>query len=223
MVVLFGNKQHFMKKQLNIILLIIGVAFVTSTQTIAQSLKKNDKIIEAGFGLGIYNTRIYQKVTNFSETSKAAAWVFPISLEYAVANRLAIGIGYKYSSFITGNDSVNTNEEMNGNDIILKPTFHLLKMKRLNMYVGALAGIAWVNYQVNDINKSFVKGNGTILAFVFGTRLYITRNIGLCLNYTFNNYNFVDLTLANNQGYNDKLDLSLKKGNVGLGLAVKFN
>jgi len=211
-----------MKTSKNLLFIFLA-AFIASPLLKAQSFEKNDKIIEAGFGLGIYDTRIYQKTTNNSENNKAAAWVFPLTFEYAVANRLAIGLGYKYSNFITGNDSVNTKEQMNGNDIILKPTFHLIKTKRINIYIGALAGLAWVNYQVNDINKSFVKGDGTILAFIFGTRLYLTKNIGLCLNYTFNNYNFVDLTLANNQGYSDKLDLSLKRGNVGLGLALKFN
>lgn len=194
------------------------------TFTSAQSFVKNDKIIEAGFGLGIYNTRLYQKRTQQSETNKAAAWVYPVSFEYAVGNRLAIGLGYKYSSYIQGkDDSVNTNATVKGNDLVLKPTFHILKTKRINMYVGALAGLAWFNFQVNDMQRSFVKGNGTLLAFVFGTRFYFTKNIGLSLNYAYNNYNFVDLTLGNNQGYSDKLDLSLKKGNVGLGLVVKFN
>jgi opacity protein-like surface antigen len=198
-------------------------ALLMSDSLLAQSFVKNDKIIEAGFGLGIYDTHIYQKSSNTNENSKAAAWVFPLSIEYAVGNRLAIGVGYKYSNFITGNDSVQTNEQMNGNDIILKPTFHIIKSKRVNMYVGALAGLVWVNYQVNDLQKAYVKGDGTILALVFGTRFYITKNIGLSLNYCFNNYNFVDLTLANNQGYSDKLDLTLKRGNVGLGLVFKFN
>ena len=140
--------------------------FICSNNIYAQSFSKNDKIIEAGFGLGIYDSKIYQKSTNNSETNKAAAWVYPFSVEYAVANRLAIGVGYKYSSFIMGNeDTVNTNAKVSGNDIVLKPTFHLLKTKRINMYVGALAGLAWFNFQVNDTNQSFAKGNGSLLAF----------------------------------------------------------
>ncbi len=201
----------------------LASALLMSECILAQSFVKNDKIIEAGFGLGIYDTHIYQKSSNTSENSRAAAWVFPLSIEYALSKRLAIGAGYKYSNFITGNDSVQTNEQMSGNDIVLKPTFHIIKSKRVNMYIGALAGLTWVNYQVNDIQKAYVKGDGTILAFVFGTRFYITKNIGLSLNYCYNNYNFVDLTLANNQGYSDKLDLTLKRGNVGLGLVFKFN
>jgi len=190
----------------------------------AQSFIKNDKIIEAGVGLAIYDTEIYQKSTSNREKSKAAAWVFPVSFEYAVANRLAIGIGYKHSSYIRGNeDTTNANATIRGNDIILKPTFHIIKSKRINMYVGALAGISFFNFQVNDIDQAYAKGDGTILAFVFGTRFYFSKNIALSLNYTFNNYNFVDLTLANNKGYSDKLDLSLKRGNVGLGLVFKFN
>lgn len=43
-------------------------------------------------------------------------------------------------------DTVNTNAKVSGNDIVLKPTFHLLKTKRINMYVGALAGLAWFNF-----------------------------------------------------------------------------
>lgn len=211
-----------MKVLLNIALILIIV--IKSNPLSAQSFVKNDKIIEAGFGLGIYDTKIYQKSTNNSETNKAAAWVYPFSVEYAVAKRLAIGVGFKHSSFIMGNeDTVNTNAKVTGNDIVLKPTFHLLKTKRINMYLGALAGLAWFNFQVNDTNQSFAKGNGSLLAFVFGTRLYVTKNIGLSLNYIYNNYNFVDLTLSNNQGYIDNLDLSLKRGNVGLGLVFKFN
>jgi hypothetical protein len=210
--------------KINIKIALISWCAMLQNYTVAQSFEKNDKIIEAGFGLGIYDTKIYQKSNKTSETSKAAAWVFPLSIEYAVANRLAIGIGYKYSNYIIGNeDTANTNAKINGNDIILKPTFHLIKSKRINIYVGALAGMAWFNYQVNDKDQSFAKGNGTLLAFVFGTRLYVAKNIGLSLNYTFNNYNFVDLTLANNNGYSDKLDLTLKRGNVGLGLVFKFN
>lgn len=198
-------------------------ALFLNTPLSAQSFVKNDKIIEAGFGLGIYDTRISQRNNTYNNNDKAAAWVFPFSFEYAVGNRLAIGLGYKYSSFITGNDSINTNEKMSGNDFVLKPTFHIIKSKRINMYIGALAGLAWVNYQVNDLQQAYVKGDGTFLAFIFGTRFYLSKNIGLSLNYSFNSYNFVDLTIANNQGYSDKLDLTLNRGNVGLGLAFKFN
>ena len=190
----------------------------------AQSFQKKDKIFEAGFGLGIYDTYLYQKSTGNSESNKAAAWVFPVSIEYAVGNRLGIGLAYKHSNFIIGkDDTVNTNAKINGNDLVLKPTFHLLKTKRINLYIGALAGLSWFNYQVNDINQSYAKGDGTLLAFVLGTRLYVTKNIGLSLNYTYNNYNFVDLTIANNLSAIEKLDLRLKRGNVGLGLVFKFN
>lgn len=192
--------------------------------THAQSFQKKDKIIEAGFGLGIYDTHLYQPSTGNSENNKAAAWVFPVSVEYAIGNRLGIGLAYKYSNFIIGKeDTVNANAKINGNDIVLKPTFHLLKTKRINLYVGALAGLSWFNFQVNDINQSYAKGDGTVLAFILGTRLYVTKNIGLCLNYTYNNYNFVDLTIANNLNNSEKLDLTLKRGNVGLGLVFKFN
>jgi opacity protein-like surface antigen len=199
------------------------VFVLISGSSLAQSFAKNDKIIEAGFGLGIYDTHIYNKTTKINENSRAAAWVFPVSFEYAFRKRLAIGVAYKYSNFITSNDSVQSNAQMSGNDIALKPTFHIIKSKRLNVYIGALAGLAWVNYQLNDSEKAYVKGNGTILAYVFGTRFYITKNVGLGLNYLFNNYNFVDLTLANNQAFTDKLNLTLKRGNVNLGLVVKIN
>jgi opacity protein-like surface antigen len=201
---------------------IFSINLFIASKLSAQSFVKDDRIIEAGFGLGIYDTKIYQKSNNNKEENRAAAWVFPLSFEYAYHKRLAIGMGYKYSSFITGNDSVNKNENMNGHDIVLKPTFHIIKSKTVNMYVGALAGIAWVNYQVNDAQKASAKGSGSILAFIFGTRFYVSKKIALCLNYSFNSYNFDALTVSNNQGYYDQLDLKLNRGNVGLGLAYKF-
>jgi hypothetical protein len=90
------------------------------------------------------------------------------------------------------------------------------------MYIGALAGISWFNFDVNDEKESFAKGNGTLIALFFGTRFYFSKRIGITINYTFNNYNFVDVALGNNLGYSDKLDLSLSRGNLNLGLAFKF-
>jgi len=198
--------------------------FTVNLQLNAASFTKNDKIIEAGFGLGIYDISTYQKSMNIRENDKAAAWVYPFSFEYGIANRLAIGLGYKYSNFILGNeDSLNTNRKVKGNDLVFKPTLHLIKRKRINVYLGALAGLSWFNFQVNDNLQSYAKGDGTLLALILGTRFYFSKNIGLSLHYTFNNYKFVDLTLANNVGNTDKLDLTLKRGNVGLGLVLKFN
>jgi opacity protein-like surface antigen len=211
-----------MKVKLNfLVIFLIGISSLNSK---AQSFMKKDKIIEVGFGLGIYDTEIYQKSTGNKEENKAAAWVFPVSFEYAVGNRLGIGLSYKYSNFIIGKeDTVNSSAKIKGNDWVLKPTFHLIKAKKINIYIGALAGLAWFNYQVNDKDQSSAKGDGTLLAFIFGSRFYVSKNVALSLNYTFNNYNFVDLKLSNNSGYSDNLDLSLKRGNVGLGLVFKFN
>jgi opacity protein-like surface antigen len=183
----------------------------------AQSFKKDDKLIEAGFGLGIYDTKINNK-----KEDKAAAWVLPVSFEYAYHKRLAVGIAYKYSSFITGNDSINKNENMNGHDLVVKPTFHFVTSKTIDMYVGALAGIARINYQVNDIEQSAVKGNGAIVALIFGTRFYVSKKMSISLNYAFNSYSFKNLTVSNNQGYSDQLDLNLLRGNVAIGFSYKF-
>lgn len=192
--------------------------------TLAQSFNKNDKIIEAGFGLGIYDTEIYQKSNGTNERDKAAAWVFPVSVEYAAGNRLGIGLAYKYSNFIIGKeDSVNNNASVKGSDIMLKPTFHLIKSKRVNLYVGALAGLAWFNFQVNDAVKSSLKGDGTNIAFITGCRFYFSKNVALSINYAFNNYNFADILLSNNAGFSEKVDLSLKRGNVNAGLVYRFN
>ena len=90
------------------------------------------------------------------------------------------------------------------------------------MYVGILGGIAWLNYQVNDAQKAAVKGYGSIFAFIFGTRFYVSKKIALSLNYSFNSYNFAALSISNNQGYRDQLGLKLTRGNVGLGLSYKF-
>lgn len=211
-----------MNKIFSLFIFVSSITIYTHTAE-AQSFLKKDKIIEVGMGLGIYDTKIVQKSNLTSETSKAAAWIYPISFEYAATKRLGIGLAYKYSNFIISkDDTVNTNADIFGNDVVLKPTFHFIKKKRVNMYIGALAGISWFNFDVNDEKESFAKGNGTLIALFFGTRFYFTKRIGITINYTFNNYNFVDVALGNNLGYSDKLDLSLSRGNLNLGLAFKF-
>jgi opacity protein-like surface antigen len=214
------NKNKTMQQSYKILLGLIICSYCFHAN--AQSFEKEDKIIEAGFGLGIYDTQLKQKSTGIKENDKAGAWVFPLSFEYAYHKRLAIGMGYKYSSFITNNDSTFNNEQMHGHDIVLKPTFHIIKSKVVDMYIGALAGLSWVNYQVNDLFQSSVKGNGTILAFTFGTRFYVSKKIALSINYAYNNYHYNDLTVSNILGYKDYFDLNLSRGNVGIGLSYKF-
>ena len=204
--------------------LIAIILLLTTNYLQAQTFVKKDIILEAGAGLGIYDTHVIQKSNNTNEKSRAATWVFPVSLEYAVSKRLGIGVAYKFSNFITGkNDTTITNSTIRAHDIALKPSFHIFRKKRLDVYVGGLFGLSLFNYQVNDNLKSSAKGEGTIIALFLGSRLYVSDHFGFTFNYTFNRYNYFNLKLANNIGQTDNLDLDLKRGNVNIGLAYRFN
>ena len=182
----------------------------------------------AGAGLGIYHT-YNTDITNNTPTVKdtAGAWVFPLMVEYfpafsgSLAGKLGIGGGFKYSNYIEGNDSSALG--VNGFDLQVKPAFHFLNRKRIDLSVHALAGATYISYRSNDINDVKGTGFGALFGGGLNARIYFTDVFGMYIDYTYHSFTYNDIHISNSGG--DHLDVKVKfnGGNVGLGLVFRLN
>jgi hypothetical protein len=53
--------------------------------------------------------------------------------------------------------------------------------------------------------------------------LKVDKSMKLTINYSFNTYKFVILSVSNNQGYKEQINLNITSVNIDLGIAYKFN
>ncbi|HEY6159725.1 MAG TPA: hypothetical protein VI112_00840 [Bacteroidia bacterium] len=207
--------------------LFLSLIFFTPLLCLAQN--EGGKLVgSAGAGLGIYHT-YNTDLTNNTPSVKdtAGAWVFPLMVEYfpafngSLAGKFGIGGGFKYSNYIEGKDSSALG--VNGFDLQIKPAFHFLNKKKIDMSVHALAGATYISYKSNDLDDVKGSGFGALFGGGLNMRIYFTDIFGMYIDYTYHSFTYNDIRISNTNG--DHLDVKVKfnGGNVGLGLVFRLN
>lgn len=203
---------------------ILFALFLTaSLSSFAQSFEKGSLVGEVGTGLGIYHTEIKDKQVNITEKDTSGGWLFPVMVEYGVLDMVGVAGGIKYTNYIEGNDSVNSSLGVNGFDVVIRPAFHFVRSKRVDMYAGFTAGLAYLQYKANDANDTRATGFGPTFAGNLGVRFYFSDVIGMYIAYGFNTYHYPNFKFTSNTTTTDIIyDYKGKGGNYGLGLVFKI-
>lgn len=204
------------------ILFLLAITFTTMVH--AQVIDRNDIIIQAGGGLGLYKyqfTDITNNTVNPRDT--VGAWTFPFQIEYGINRWLGAGLCFTYDNFIEGDSSVN--EKARGIDIGLAANLHVpWALKKFDL--SANVGYAYTNfkYSVNDASGGEAKASGTVFFFGINPRLYFKSegHLGIHGWYRYMMYNYPNGTITDNSGNKTDFKLDGPGYSFGLGLFYKI-
>lgn len=205
-----------------VIFLFLIVVFEASGQSV-HSFSKNNLFFEGSVGLGIYDTQLYDRVNLSVDYDKAAAWLFPFWMEYGLGNRHGIAGGFRYSSYIIGKtDTANRSADIYSYDACFRYLFYPVRSRFYSLAIGPSYGWSSFTFNVNDAAASRAEGTGSVFALNLINRLFIFRNVGLTLNYSYQFYHYQPLVVRDNVQAYSNLDFYLRRGNVSLGIIVRI-
>jgi hypothetical protein len=191
----------------------------------AQVIDRNDIIVQAGGGLGIYRyqfTDVTNNVSNPRDTS--AAWVFPFQVEYGVNRWLGAGLAFTFNNFIEG-DSTNDNEKATVIDFGLAANLHIpWSLKHFDLSSSLGYGYSKFKYEIDEVNHPVAKAGGTVLVIGINPRLYFGKNakFGITGWYHFTKHNYKKGTVTDDSNFEYKFRLDGPGNSFGFGLVYKI-
>ncbi|HTF03794.1 MAG TPA: outer membrane beta-barrel protein [Bacteroidia bacterium] len=201
---------------------VLALAFCTAAQ--AQLIDRNDIIIQAGGGLGLYRyqfTDVTNNVINPRDTS--AAWSFPVQIEYGVNRWLGVGFCFTFNNFIEGDSAAN--EKATGMDFGLAANLHVpWSLKKFDLSASIGYGYSRFKYDIDDVDNAVAKAGGTVLFFGINPRLYFKEDGHLAITgwYRFSKYNYPKGKVTNDAGFEYDFKLDGPGNSFGLGLIFKI-
>lgn len=188
----------------------------------AQCFEKKDKIISLGYQFGAYASTFKTDLLGTENTGGSACRIFPISIEYALTNRIGTGLAFAFNKFYTQVDSI-THKKPNARtvDVRLLGNFHFMRNRRVDMYVGIMLGVSAGSYELKNIINSVYKGSGGIFNLKLGTRFYAGKHISFLLDISSANYQYVG-RVTDSIGNDFEGILTLRGINLGTGVAYRF-
>ncbi|OFY62344.1 MAG: hypothetical protein A3H98_14610 [Bacteroidetes bacterium RIFCSPLOWO2_02_FULL_36_8] len=209
------------KSAIIIVLFALSCSFAQS-----QTYRKGANIISLGSGLAVYSLKL---ASNDSSTT-AASFSFPLTYEYAFADKFGVGFVVQRNNFITGDDSAAKSTTAGGWTFGLQSTFYFLRREKVDLHTGIMLGGNTFNISGTDSNK--VSRNISYSGFAF-------KILGLCQIYfsdKFGMYTGINITnnaLSLNEFLQDGVkqeikddddwkEINLSGVELMLGLVVKF-
>jgi hypothetical protein len=185
-------------------------AVACSISVSAQLIDKNDIIISAGGGIGLYKYQFTDLTNNsVSPRDTSGAWVFPFQVEYGINRWLGAGLNFTYNNYIEGDSA--TNESARTIDFAPSVNLHVpWNLNKFDLTANIGYGYSNFRYNVNDSNGGVAKAGGTVFFFGVNPRLYFKTDghLGIHAWYRFVSYNYKkgEVTDNANNKYEFKLD-----------------
>ncbi|MCX7862956.1 MAG: hypothetical protein N2449_08170 [Bacteroidales bacterium] len=151
---------------------------VSKTASVAQdyeefdTLSRNDFVIHAGGGLGIYH--LYHNDPN-SETTLTAAKIFDIGASYFIANKINAGFVFNRLKYPTNQDSA---QNANSSIVGLCIRYYTLNSKKTNIYIGINLGTTTFKFTNLKTNTKVTSGS-LFLEPIIGFSHYWGKHIGV--------------------------------------------
>jgi len=190
----------------------------------AQVIDRNDIIIQAGGGLGIFHYQ-FTDVTNnvVDDRDTSGAWAFPFQIEYGVNRWLGAGLAFTYNNFIEGDSSAN--EKATIIDIVPTASLHVpWGLKKFDLSASIGFGYSKFKYEIDEINHPVAKAGGTVLVIGVNPRLYFgeSARFGITGWYHYTKHNFKEGTVTDDSNVEYKFKLEGPGNSFGLGLVFKI-
>jgi len=200
------------------------VLIFLSTNVFSQSFIKGDKFIQAGIKIAIYNVTDPDDQDDADDNDRAASYTMPLVFEYAVSNKIGVGIELGLCKYFTEEDTITRAIADAGSfDVLLRGNFHWLRTERTDLYSGIGLGISAFNYNSNDRNNSKYSGTGTYIHIALANaRFYVSPSIAILLQMGFPVMDFQDGRIKDDLGTDAEYPLKFSGWDLGTGLALKF-
>lgn len=217
---------------------LVALVFCTSISAIYaqdKAFEKGNFTASLGIGVALYKTKIHTEYNSSSiktendTTDGAASVVYPVCIEYGVANWLGIGARFGYSNYFEETDSISGRKpKVTGLDLDLVFNLHLVKTKRFDMPISLIIGYSKFKYLSNDALNSMAVDNGLNYGVMLNPRIYFGDHFGMYFNAGYMGYSYNSLQFSNDIDSdindNNKWVYGIKGNgfNIGLGLIAKF-
>src|ERR1044072_2784740 len=189
----------------------------------AQLIDRNDIIMHAGIGIGIYHyqfTDLQNNISNPRDTSGSVQ--YPFQLEYGVNRWLSGGLCFNFQKFLT--DSA-LDERVTVMDIGVAANFHIpWNLEKFDLTGNIGYGYSRFKYTIDDFNGFEALANGGVLFFGINPRIYFSKNQHLGIEFWYRHtahlYKNGEVSDRSGNSYHFKLD---GPGNsFGLGFFYKI-
>ncbi|MDB5257582.1 MAG: hypothetical protein JWM14_2277 [Chitinophagaceae bacterium] len=210
----------------NIGLLLFALCLPASS-LYAQAFQKNDIIINAGIGLGLYGTHSEYVNTSTGERTNddggAASLIVPITAEYAISNKW--GAGLQMAPAFYANDS--TNKKTSSFSLGVFGAYHFFTRDRIELYGRLGFGFASLQHREEKPDGEYSwRLGGAYIKPSFGMRTYISTHVGLFADLAFSAYGFSAGEYKSPNGTVNLEDGKLRFNATGVeistGIAFKF-
>ncbi len=192
--------------------------------------------VHAGAGIGVYATLAdfkYDGVQIDKDTSAAAAYTFPIEVQFGLHRLFSIGAYAKFGRYIDEdpNDENVETEQNSVSSFGITPKFYMVNKDRFNLYLGCNIGATALNQEKTTNSGSFTarekwRWNATNVMPHLGFNAYFGETAGLFFDVGYDAHNF---KLSEYTFNDDPADLSrfdyqfdAKGVYLNLGVALKF-
>lgn len=204
--------------------LFLLLAIASSVAAHAQVFDRNDIVIQAGAGLGIYRYQ-FTDVTNnvIQDRDTSASWTFPFQMEYGVNRWLGAGFAFTFNNFIEGDSS--SNEKATVLDFVPTANLHVpWNLKHFDLSAGLGYGYSTFKYKIDAVNHPVAKAGGTVLVVGINPRLYFGENarFGITGWYRYTKHNYKKGTVTDDSNVEYKFKLDGPGNSFGLGLIFKI-
>lgn len=199
-------------------------AAILCLNSYAQLIDRNDIVIHAGIGIGIYHYQFTDLQTNIADprdTSGSVQYLF--QAEYGVNRWLSGGLSFNYQDFIT--DSANSNDKATILDFGLAANLHIpWNLERFDFTANIGYGYSRFKYTDPDASNWEALANGGVFFWGVNPRLYFTRDqhLGIEFWYRRTNHVFKKGEISDNAGFQYNFRLDGPGNSFGLGLFYKI-
>jgi hypothetical protein len=203
--------------------LVVVLCLISTTVSHGQSFQKHDMFLDLGFGLGIYNTTFYNYNNDSTKRGKAGSIIIPLTFEYAIGNRIGIGVQLVTQSFLTSTDSsTNAKPSVHSGELNLFGNYHFVRSEHVDLAVGLTIGGSNFTYNTNDSNGGTLTAGGPYVDIHFGARFLFGKHLGMIASLRFPTITYIQGLASDNLGDEFNFDLKFKGTVIGTGITYKF-
>lgn len=178
-----------------LIVILFTINFVS-----AQSYQKGLKNLDWSYGYGFYQTQAKFLNSGLIENDKTQSIVLSMGFEYALSNKIGIGVELEDDLYIGAKDTMVPNTSKSHSvDIALQGNYHFLNTSHIDLYGGLTYGISSLSILQFDLSKKnvpyeYVPHNGYLANIHFNARFHLKPLISLLLGIKYNSFGYSNVT-----------------------------
>lgn len=180
-----------------------------------------------GGGIGVYggSTNDVDEVDTTGGPD-AAAVLFNIDVNYAVIEELSIGVDFERNSFITQDDSTDTDSYGNSNNFKFNVQYRFVNSEKNCLALEGGIGMSAFKFGDN-ISNEYAKGSGLTYEFGLDYQHYFGENVGMFINVGYGGYQYKELRNQANEVWRtnndtDNIEVVFSGVNIRVGLQIKI-